>query len=499
VSAAGDPRGADAAAAARAGAPRRRLSLRRRLVLLQIAVFGGLLLASPITYVLLSRALSRDLDLQLYSLALPLAERYARDLPPGPPPPGSPPRCPVRRAPFHHQPRHVLVYQPGVGVICSDGEPHALAPDAVHEAARQGRHVYGDLQLVDETLRFVEVPFRDVSGRALVLEVGGSNQLILQTLGRGVVVSSGVIAVALILLFVGSSLAAGRAFAPIDRIVRRVEQIDELNLNERIPPVGSADELARLIVVINRMLARLQAAFDAQRRFVSDVSHEIRSPLTALRGQIEVALRKARPPEEYRRVLDESFEEVLRLSRLAENLLSLARADAGVLEIQRLSVDLHEVLGDAVRRLGPRASEKNVLLELSAPEFVAVRGDPDWLGRLVENLIDNAIRHTPQMGRVRVTLRTVDGQALVTIEDSGEGIPLEDQPHLFERFYRVDRARSRDKGGAGLGLAISQQIAMLHGGRIQVRSTVGQGSTFEVRLPLAPSALSDGVSAGVSR
>jgi two-component system OmpR family sensor kinase len=348
-------------------------------------------------------------------------------------------------------------------------------------------------------MRLVAWPFTDRGGRRLVLEVGGSSQVSVKALRHGVALTFVAVAGALLLLFVGSYLLARRAFAPIDRIVRRVELIDELNLDERIPPGHASDELGRLVVVINRMLARLQAAFEGQRRFASDVSHEIRSPLTALRGQIEVALRKERPPAEYRRVLEESLEEVLRLSRLAENLLSLARADAGVLEIQRVRLDLKEVVAEAVHRLGARATDKNVRLELAAPEPLFVVGDPDWLGRLIENLLDNALRHTPQMGRVRVALARGEGHAVITVEDSGEGIPADDLPHLFERFYRVDRARSRDKGGAGLGLAIARQIAVLHGGAIQVRSTVGQGSTFEVLLPLPGAPSTDGAGAVAAR
>ncbi|HEY3356995.1 MAG TPA: ATP-binding protein [Polyangia bacterium] len=478
--------GSPPAKAAGAAPGRRRLTLRARLALLQIVVFGGLLAAGPATYLVLSRSLDRDLDHHLAALARLLAARFTEDLPAsaGLPRRGTP-RCPMRRDPLRHPPRHLLVFDAETGVVCSDGEPHALAPEAVAHALAHGAPAHADLQLADESMRLLAWPFTDGRGRRLVLEVGTSNEAILQALRRSATAIFSLSGAALLLLIVGSYLLARRAFAPIDRIVRRVEQIDELNLAERIPLGRGSDELARLTVVMNRMLARLQAAFEGQRRFASDVSHEIRSPLTSLRGQIEVALRKERPPAEYRRVLEENLEEVLRLSRLAENLLSLARADAGVLEIQHLRVDLREVLGDAVRRLSPRASEKNVRLELVAPAPAAVTGDPDWLGRLVENLVDNAVRHTPQMGRVRVALRAGDGAAVIAIEDTGEGIPAEDLPHLFERFFRVDRSRSRDKGGAGLGLAISQQIAVLHGGRIQVRSTVGQGSAFEVVLPLA--------------
>jgi heavy metal sensor kinase len=280
---------------------------------------------------------------------------------------------------------------------------------------------------------------------------------------------------------------AGRAVAPIGRVIRSVEQIDKASLAERLPPEDSIDEVGRLTAVINHMIERLEKAFESQRRFVSDVAHEIRSPLTALRGQIEVALRKERSSEEYRAVLNENLEEVLRISRIAEDLMSMARADAGVLQIQREKINLRDFLAGVIRRFKGRADEKNIRLEfVPTAEPITVSGDPDWLGRLVENLLDNAILHAPQMGRVEVSIRGADRFATIAVEDNGPGIAAEHIPHIFDRFYRADPSRSRQGGGAGLGLAIACQIAVLHGGTISVASRPGQGSVFSVELPALP-------------
>ena len=321
--------------------------------------------------------------------------------------------------------------------------------------------------------------------RSVSRDMAGSSQLVEHALRRGLVPLAAVAVGGLALLLVGSFLLSRHATRRLQDIIRRVATIDEERLAERIPLGASPEELQPLVAVLNRLLARLEAAFEAQRRFASDVSHEVRSPLTALRGQIEVALRKERSPEEYRRVLAESLEEVERLTRLAEDLLDLARADAGVLELRRERLDLREVASLALRRLASTADARDIQLVLDTREPVPVLGDPDWLGRLLENLVDNAIRHSRRTGEVRIRVHREGERALMRVEDAGEGIPATALPHIFERFYRVDPSRSRDKGGAGLGLAIGRQIVTLHGGTIAVASEPGKGAVFTVTLPIA--------------
>jgi len=471
----------------------RMLSLRARLLALQVVVFGALiLLASPLTYFIMSRTFQKDRDDYLSAMARNLSQEYTETAETGAPPADLPPRCLPDPVPpgspdpeATHRPRHLLVCDESGRVLSSDGEWTPLAPEAVNLAARTMQPAFADVRWSAEILRVIALPFRDRSGRLLVMEVGTSYMVIERTLGKSLIAMGVIDLVALLFLVAGSYLLTRGAFGPIDQIIRRVEQIDEDNLAERLPLEERRDEVGRLIIVINHMLERLEHAFEAQNRFSSDVAHEIRSPLTALRGQIEVALRKERPPEEYRRVMKESLEETLRLSRLAEDLMSLAKADAGVLQVRREDMDLRESLYVVLARFRPLAEEKNIQLTLHASESAAVHGDPDLIERLFENIVDNALIHTPPTGEVRVGMEKSGGWVSVYIEDTGSGIPAEELPMIFHRFYRVDPARSRDRGGTGLGLAIARQFAALHGGSIKVRSEIGKGSVFSVTIPLA--------------
>jgi len=203
-----------------------------------------------------------------------------------------------------------------------------------------------------------------------------------------------------------------------------------------------------------------------------------------LKGEIEVGLKRQRRPEEYRRVLASCLEEVDRMSRIVDDLLTLARADMGALQLQKERVDLGEVAEDVWRSLGRMAEEKGLRFTFQGDGEVAVWGDKDRLRQLLVNLVDNALKYTPPGGEVRLRVERDDTLALLTVQDTGEGIPPEDQERVFERFYRVDKARSRQRGGTGLGLSICKWIAEAHGGKISLESEVGKGSTFVVQLPL---------------
>ncbi|RLA95619.1 MAG: two-component sensor histidine kinase, partial [Deltaproteobacteria bacterium] len=203
-----------------------------------------------------------------------------------------------------------------------------------------------------------------------------------------------------------------------------------------------------------------------------------------LKGEIEVGLKRQRRPEEYRRVLASCLEEVDRMSRIVDDLLTLARADMGALQLQKERVDLGEVAEGVWRSLGRIAEEKGLRFTFQRDGEVAVWGDKDRLRQLLVNLVDNALKYTPPGGEVRLRVERDDTLALLTVQDTGEGIPPEDQERVFERFYRVDKARSRQRGGTGLGLSICKWIAEAHGGKISLESEVGKGSTFVVQLPL---------------
>lgn len=233
----------------------------------------------------------------------------------------------------------------------------------------------------------------------------------------------------------------------------------------------------------NELLDRVEAAHVSQHRFVADASHELRTPLTILRGEIDVTLRRPRSPQEYAEVLQSSREEIERLSRLTDNLLTLARADAGETLVRREPVDMTTVARDICRKLATLSEQRKVPLTCEASEQAFVSGDAVALAQIVFNLVENALRYTTPGESTTVRVVVIEGEVVVEIEDHGSGIGAEHLPHLFERFYRVDKARSREFGGVGLGLSIVKTLAEAHGGSIEVRSVVGQGSTFTVRLP----------------
>jgi heavy metal sensor kinase len=291
------------------------------------------------------------------------------------------------------------------------------------------------------------------------------------------------LAPALLLLASGGGLfLANRALAPIDRITRTAQRISAENLSGRIGLHGPDDEVGRLAWTFDAMLARLQEAFERQRRFTADASHELRTPLTAILGQIDVALDRPREAATYRATLTTLREQAQRLARLVGDLLFLARADAQLAPLVVEAIDMSALLQAVAAQLEPLAAARDQRLELTSVPL-KVNGNEDDLIRLFLNLLDNAIRYTPPGGQIRLSCGCDRGEVIIRLRDSGPGIAPEHLPRLFDRFYRIDRGRSRTHGGSGLGLAIAQSIAHTHGGRIAVESSVGQGSTFTVNLP----------------
>ncbi|MBI3050087.1 MAG: HAMP domain-containing protein [Acidobacteria bacterium] len=277
-----------------------------------------------------------------------------------------------------------------------------------------------------------------------------------------------------------------RALAPVDAITEAARSTTAQDLSRRLEPPGTADELQRLTVTFNEMLARLQASFAQITRFTADASHELRTPVALVRSTAELTLRHPRGAQEYREALTEILNEAERMTGLIANLLTLARVDAGSETLSFEDVDVGSLLRQASSRCEPLAHAKQIQGERTiGDESVLVRGDPRALERLFVILIDNAIRYTPEGGQVRVGVKAVDDAAVVTVADTGIGIPAEEIPLIFERFYRVDPARSREAGGAGLGLSIGHWIAEAHHASIHVDSTPGEGSVFEVRIPRA--------------
>jgi heavy metal sensor kinase len=289
---------------------------------------------------------------------------------------------------------------------------------------------------------------------------------------------------ALLLAWLGLDYVIQQWGAPLAALSETARKVNLGNLaHQRLFAPSDPPELTQLVTAVNELLDRLESTYRSQQQFVADASHELRTPLTILLGEIDVALRRPRSPEEYTDVLHSSREEIERLSRLADNLLTLARADAGDALVRREPVDLAAVAHDVCRQLAPLSEERKVPIVCEVPASVTVSGDAVALERVIYNLAENALRYTPPGEGATVRVTTDDGEVVVEVADHGGGISAEHLPHLFERFYRVEKARAREFGGAGLGLSIVKTLAEAHGGRVEVRSEVGRGSTFIVRLP----------------
>ena len=289
---------------------------------------------------------------------------------------------------------------------------------------------------------------------------------------------------ALLLAWPGIDHLIRQWISPLAALSEMARKVDLTNLSrQRLFAPPDAPELTQLANSFNDLLDRVESAHASQHRFVADASHELRTPLTILRGEIDVALRRPRSPDEYAEILQSSREEIERLSRLTENMVTLARADAGEALVRKEPVDLATVAREVCRKLAPLSEQHKVALTCEATEPALVSGDAIALEQLVFNLAENALRYTPPGEGATVRVTTAGVEVVVEVEDHGSGISAEHLPHLFERFYRVDKARSRDFGGAGLGLSIVKTLVEAHGGRVEVRSEVGQGSTFTVRLP----------------
>jgi two-component system OmpR family sensor kinase len=288
------------------------------------------------------------------------------------------------------------------------------------------------------------------------------------------------------LTFLGAWWLAGRAVQPVDAIVDQAEAIASGSPRRRIEAFADTWEYKRLVQVLNRMLSRLDAALEAQKRFTADASHELRTPLTVLRGELEVALRKDRAPEEYRRVLRASLEEAERLSRLAEDLLTLTRSEAGAQSLQIQNDDLAERVRRAVDRFAHRAKDKGVEIRGPAPGGILVEVDPDLMDRVIWNLLGNALKFTPPGGRVEAYVLEEDGKVTLEVMDTGPGIPPEKLESVFDRFFRIDEARTpgAETSGTGLGLAIVKAIVDLHEGEVSAENRPCSGALFRVSLPI---------------
>lgn len=335
----------------------------------------------------------------------------------------------------------------------------------------------------DDTFRVLAIPIERDESIIGALVVGESDEDIGETLASLTTIMGIAFPVAILVAALIGLLLAQRALAPIDRITRTVQQLSAKDLSQRLHLNLPDDELGRLVRTFNDMLERLDLAFQRQRQFTSDASHELRTPLTIIKGETEVALSRSRDVADYQDVLGAIGEQSDRLIDLVHSLLLLARADAGEIPVQRGPVDVLAAVEIAIEQLRPLADQHQVALAVNG-RAMTIMADLTLFHQLLFNLLHNAIRHTPAHGSVRVEWSPGHDRLRLAVHDTGMGIAPEHLPRIFDRFYRVDTARTRNVGGSGIGLAICRWIVEAHDGSISVVSEPGSGSIFTVDLPV---------------
>ena len=371
----------------------------------------------------------------------------------------------------------------GQWIYRSDALYDSKVPIYTHAQLASGQR-FEDLEIRGTPLRFLSSKVVAL-GRPYSVQVAAPLHEMREGLQRFFWLLLGGIPVCLGIASLGGYWISRRALLPVDQITAAARSINARDLSQRLSVPGTGDELQRLTETLNKMFERLQAAFDQVTRFTADASHELRTPVALMRSTAEIALRRQRPESEYREALAEILTELEGTSRLIDDLLFLARADSGAEVLPLSRTDLIAILRAASDQGRKLAEAKPLTFEVHYPDHpVIVDGDPPALRRLLLILIDNAVKYTAAGGHV--TIRMVPGDGMVTVEvrDSGIGIPEEDLPRVFERFYRADKARSSQTGGAGLCLAIASWIVNVHGGSIEVQSRAGEGATVRVGFPL---------------
>jgi two-component system, OmpR family, sensor kinase len=393
----------------------------------------------------------------------------------------------IRYAPENYD-RFIRITRPDGSVLYASGPTASfdpagyrpLAASAVKDGLVQKVRL-GDGNRLLDTAKV----FQTSEGRRYLIESGGPMAPIETILYR--LLFFLLLGVPLVgLVAVGGGLfLVGRALAPVVQIAERAEQITQHNLDDRLPVAQTGDELEQLSLAWNRMIARLSQAFEQNRRFLADASHELRTPLAALRGELESVVEQAHVLPELRDQVGSALEEVDRLAKIVDALFAISRLDAGGDQKEWAQFDLAMLGISTAEQMSLLAEDKGISVACNVQENVNVTGDRARIKQVVVNLLDNAIKYTPPGGSVNLHVRASDNKAVIEVADTGIGIPAAALPHIFERFYRVDEARSRDAGGAGLGLAIVKSICAAHGGEVYVESTERQGSCFKVELPLA--------------
>ena len=346
-----------------------------------------------------------------------------------------------------------------------------------------GTTLYRDERSSAARLRVATINYELPGGVKYTVEVGAPETSMIAALHGLMAMLAGGFLVLMALAVAGGYSLLGRALQPVDEIVRAAEGITYKNLSERLPVPATGDEFERISGALNRMIGRLDEAFRIATRFSGDASHELRTPLTVVRGELEAMIKSRAMSPEMRQDLGEILVEMERLTHIVEGLLLVSRLESGEGLQKPVELDLAEVAGHVADQMEPLAEDKGLALRRELEPGLRVEGDTMRLEQVVVNLLDNAIKYTPPGGSVTLGVHGQPGQARLEVADTGRGVAMEAQRHVFERFYRAEDVRADQVEGAGLGLAIVHSIVEAHQGSISVTSQKGQGSTFIVRLP----------------
>jgi heavy metal sensor kinase len=382
----------------------------------------------------------------------------------------------------------LLVFSPDGRLVWKGPETvthHTVYDHSVFERARGGNTVYETLEAADGTpTRHLFLPISRQGQVQYILHADASLLLYQKTLKALLLLLSAGAATILFVAWVGSARLARKVLTPIEVLSTNAETMCGANLRKRLTLDSPYQEFRRLTQSFNSVMDRFQRSAEGQRRFVDHAAHEMQTPLTVLQGNLEVTLRKDRTSEEYREALISNLAQVERLITLARSLLTLAKFTGDKPPVHLAPLALEPLLHELVDELTILANDRRITLSLKSESTPLVLGDAQWLKQALINLLDNALRYTPSGGAVTICLQTREEGTDVVVEDTGHGIEAEHLPHLFERFYRTDWARSKESGGTGLGLPIVKEIAEAHGGSISVTSQVNVGSVFTLHLPM---------------
>ena len=380
----------------------------------------------------------------------------------------------------------IRVVEEGVGVLYISGTPKdgAFDPSRIPLPNGNEKNYLRKVRLAGGQLLIDTQQFTTPDGSKFIVESGVPYQQI-EVVLHGLLVTFGIYMPFIISLAVVSGYwLMRRSLQPVDEITKRAEGITSTNLSERLPVIRTGDELERLSVSLNRMIERLDQAFQHINRFSADASHELRTPLTILQLELEGIAQSHRLNPSLTDQIGSALEETDRMSHIVENLLAISRLDAGEVKMDKTRLDLGHLAASTAEQMRLLAEEKLILFRSNVATNIYVEGDRSRLQQVIVNLVANAIKYTQDGGEVEVNVRGGRGTAILEVSDNGVGISAHALPHVFERFYRADKARSRNSGGAGLGLAIVKAICTAHGAEIKVSSKEGQGSRFTVELPL---------------